>query len=354
MGIDMRTSSAAALLILTMVTLQARDYGPPIGARMPNFGLPDQDGKAHTLKSLLGPKGAVILIFRSADWCPYCKAQLVELEQHQNEFAKLGLNVAAISYDSTAVLRNFAERKSIHFPLLSDPNSKIIRALGILNETVAKDSPQYGIPHPGVFVLDARGVIGAKYFEDDYRQRYTAAGILLHQFGLIPAAEKNEIQGKQIKVTTSASSSTVTAGQRVVLTLDLELKPNMHVYAPGVENYIPIEWKMKDAETAVAQDPAFPAAQKLHLDAINETVPAYSGLFRLTRDINIEQADKLRPAVDSSGHFRVESTLRYQACDDRICYIPQEMPVHWTFRYEQLDAERVPAELQRKGRGSSQ
>lgn len=66
--IAMRTSSAAALFILSIVNLQARDYGPPIGSRMPNFNLPDQDGKAHTLKSVLGPKGAVILVFRSADW----------------------------------------------------------------------------------------------------------------------------------------------------------------------------------------------------------------------------------------------------------------------------------------------
>jgi len=337
-----------------MANLQARDYGPPIGSRMPNFNLPDQDGKAHTLKSLLGPQGAVILIFRSADWCPYCKAQLVELEAHQNEFGKLGLNVAAISYDSTAILHNFAERKGIHFPLLSDPNSKIIRALGILNETVAKDSPQYGIPHPGLFVLDAKGAIAAKYFDDDYRQRYTAAGILLHQFGLLPATEKNETQGKQIKVTATASSSTAAAGQRIVLILDLELKPNMHVYAPGVESYIPIEWKMKDPDTAVAQETVFPMAQKLHLDAINETVPAYSGQFRLMRDINIEQADKVRPAVDSSGHFRVQGTLRYQACDDRICYIPQEMPIHWTFRYEEPDGQRVPPELQRKAGKPSQ
>jgi hypothetical protein len=64
----MRTSSAAALLVLGMLNLQARDFGPPVGSRMPNFNLPDQDGKAHTLKSLLGPQGAVILVFRSADW----------------------------------------------------------------------------------------------------------------------------------------------------------------------------------------------------------------------------------------------------------------------------------------------
>ena len=56
------------LSVLTTVSLCARDYGPPIGARMPAVRLQDQDGKARALKSLLGPKGAVILVFRSADW----------------------------------------------------------------------------------------------------------------------------------------------------------------------------------------------------------------------------------------------------------------------------------------------
>lgn len=42
--------------------------GPPIGTRLPEFELRDQTGKARTLKSLLGSKGAVIVFFRSADW----------------------------------------------------------------------------------------------------------------------------------------------------------------------------------------------------------------------------------------------------------------------------------------------
>jgi len=349
----MRTSSVAALLLLTLATLPARDFGPPAGARMPNFNLPDQDGKTHTLKSLLGAKGAVVLVFRSADWCPYCKAQLMDLEKHQDDFHKLELNVAALSYDSPAVLHHFAERKNVHFPLLSDRDSKIIRSLGILNESVPKDSPQYGIPHPGVFVLDAKGVIKAKYFDEDDHQRYTSAGILLHQFGIIPATERKEIQGKQIAVTSAASAETVSPGQRIVLTLDLELKPKMHVYAPGVETYIPIEWKMKDGEPVIAQPAVFPAPQKLHLDAIGETVPAYSGHFQLVRDINIQDVDKIRPAVNTAGYFTIHSTLRYQACDDRICYIPQELPIQWTLRYEDLDTQRVPVELQRKGHASS-
>ncbi len=62
----------------------------------------------------------------------------------------------------------------------------------------------------------------------------------------------------------------------------------------------------------------------------------------MTRDITIDQDDKLKPALDSSGHFTIRGTLRYQACDDRICYIPQEVPLQWTFQYQELDGERVP------------
>jgi hypothetical protein len=58
----------ALLFLLVCYTLPGRDFGPPVGAKMPGFELPDQDGKAHTLGSLLGPKGAVVLFYRSADW----------------------------------------------------------------------------------------------------------------------------------------------------------------------------------------------------------------------------------------------------------------------------------------------
>jgi peroxiredoxin len=350
----LRCSTAAVLAIALSQPVAARDYGPAIGAPMPDFRLPDADGQVHTLKSLLGAKGAVLLVYRSADWCPYCKAQLTELDRHQNTFRRLGLGVAAVSYDSGAVLRDFAQRKNIHLTLLSDADSKFIRALGILNETVPKDSPYFGIPYPGVFVLDGKGIIRAKYFADDYRERYTSAGILLHEFGVIPPADDNEIEGKQLTLQAGASNALVSAGQTIALTLEVELKPNMHVYAPGVDGYIPIDWKMKDSDQAVARATVYPGAQKLYLKAIDETVPAFSGHFLLTRDLTIGPEEKVQGALDRSGRFSVEGTLRYQACDDRICYIPQELPIRWTFEYQTLDQQRVPGQLQRKAGGAKE
>jgi Disulphide bond corrector protein DsbC/AhpC/TSA family len=255
--------------------------------------------------------------------------------------------VGAVSYDSVAVLHNFAERRGIHFPLLSDPDSKVIRELGILNESIPKDNAFFGVPYPGTFVLNEQGVITAKYFEDDFRERYTSADILTRQFG-VGTGPRTEVQGKQLKLEAGSSNLVVAAGQRVSLTLEIEMKPNMHVYAPGVEGYIPIDWKMKESSAAAAHEVSYPASEKLHLAAIDETVPVYKEHFRLTRDITIGRDDKLRPALDGSGKFTVEGTLRYQACDDRVCYIPQELPLKWTFQYAEFDRVRVPAEMRRK------
>jgi predicted dithiol-disulfide oxidoreductase (DUF899 family) len=73
----------------------------------------------------------------------------VELQSNLEKIRAEGLGVAAISYDSVAVLKSFAERRGITFPLLSDPESKIIRDFGIFNEQSQKGTIQYGIPYPG-------------------------------------------------------------------------------------------------------------------------------------------------------------------------------------------------------------
>jgi hypothetical protein len=276
------------LLLAGACALAAVDFGPPKGTPFPG------------VVTSMGPKGAAVLIYPSSSACAFCKAQLLELEQHREAFHKLGLGVSALPYDNAAISKIFPGRK----------------------------------PHPGWFVLDARQVIVAKYFEEDASQVYTAAAILVHQFGWKPEPAQ-QVEGKQLTATVRASNSAVAPGERVVLTLDIALQPDMHVYAPGVEGYIPIDWKMEDSAAAEVHAPVFPRAEKLYLPAIDETVPAYRSHFRLTRDITIPAADKLHSAVDAAGHFAVDGTLRYQACDDRVCYIPQTLRLQWNFETQE-------------------
>ena len=42
--------------------------GPEVGQKIPSFRLPDQNGRMQDLKSVMGPKGAMVVMFRSADW----------------------------------------------------------------------------------------------------------------------------------------------------------------------------------------------------------------------------------------------------------------------------------------------
>ena len=57
----------------------------------------------------------------------------MQLQSAKQRFAAQGLKLAAISYDSPAILKDFAERHRIDFPLLADPNSEIIRKFNVLN-----------------------------------------------------------------------------------------------------------------------------------------------------------------------------------------------------------------------------
>jgi len=265
------------------------------------------------------------------------------LQGNYQKIRSAGLGLTAISYDSPAILKSFAERQHIAFSLVSDSQSQIIRSFGILNPQPKPGTPTYGIPNPGVYVLDPQGVVTSKYFEDDYRERDTAALILMKQFGIAPDAPHTSFQAKHLSVTASASTPDARMGQHITLILDVDLPARVHVYAPGVQGYIPIDWTQTDSGAAKPEATVYPQAKRISLPVINEVVPVYEGYFRLTRDIVIGPDKVVSPLLDPAGNLTVEGTLRYQACDDQKCFLPENVPVKWTFHFDPLDRTRATA-----------
>ena len=92
---------------------------------------------------------------------------------------------------------------------MSDPESKAIKAFDILNPNGEKGTRYEGIPFPGIYVINEKGTITAKYFDDDYRERFSAASILTREFGS-DGVMKNTVENTQLKLTYSASEATVT------------------------------------------------------------------------------------------------------------------------------------------------
>ena len=70
---------------------------------------------------------------------------------------------------------------------------------------------------------------------------------------------------KHLSLTTSTSVSTVAPGGRVSLVVEITPKPNMHVYAPGQADVIPVSLTLAPSEAAVSQPLQFPKAEKLEI-----------------------------------------------------------------------------------------
>ncbi len=87
-----------------------------------------------------------------------------------------GIQVIGISYDDPTVLRKFSDKSKITYPLLSDPGSRAIDAYHIRNE--AAKGKAAGVPHPGTYILDPKGVVTAKLFLDNFRERHTTEALI--------------------------------------------------------------------------------------------------------------------------------------------------------------------------------
>ena len=265
----------------------------------------------------------------------------MELERSLAKFRAQGLGVAAISYDSPALLRHFSERMGgFHFPLLSDNGSKVIRAFGILNHNIPEDHEWYGIPFPGTFVLDENGVVRAKYFEQMHRQRYTADSILVREFGA-SGGKRVEVVTDHLRLVAFPAQDVASRGNRVTLALDLDLPPKMHVYALGVEGYRPVVVEIDEHPSLQPHETNFPKPEILHLEAIKETVPVYHGRVRILKDVTIS------PRVRDEK-ISIPLTVSYQACDDRVCYAPSKVKFSVEVALVPHDTERAPEALQKK------
>ena len=101
---------------------------------------------------------------------------MVQLQSDLDKIQANGAQLVAISYDSPAILKRFAARKSITYPLLSDTGSKTIDAYGIRNkEATGRTS---GIPYPGTYIIGTDGVIRAKLFLEGYEERASTEAIV--------------------------------------------------------------------------------------------------------------------------------------------------------------------------------
>ncbi len=126
------------------------------GEKAPEFSLPDQGGKTHSLADYRGKK--VALYFYPKDDTPGCTAQGCSIRDNFSGLKKKGIFVIGISKDSVESHKKFAEKFKFGFPILSDTEGKIIEAYGAW-----KEKSMYGKTFLGIarttFLIDEVGTI---------------------------------------------------------------------------------------------------------------------------------------------------------------------------------------------------
>lgn len=273
----------------------------------------------------------------------------MQLQNAKQRFEAQGIKLAAVSYDTPAILKDFADRHKIEFPLLADPDSKIIRSFRVLN-TEAQGMTK-GMALPGFFYIDESGAIREKYFEANYTNRFTANNVIGKLFPELSQEVSQSVEAPHLRLTLAQSDRTVVSGSRVTLTAEIELPPDVHVYSPGVHGYRPIQLVLHATGGIEPAPVNYPSPKVLYLEAIKEQVPVFEGRFRITQDVTVafsKASDGLRAEFGAEKTVSIAGELQYQACDKTICYPPTSVPVKWELKVRPLDLQRSPGNIRHK------
>ncbi len=131
------------------------------GTKAPAFSLPDQDGKKVALKDLKGKP--VVIYFYPADDTPGCTKEACQFNDNLATFNRAGVKVIGISPDGAIKHNRFREKYGLKFPLLSDPEHKVMEAYGAWGEKTMYGKKTVGVIR-STFLVDEKGVITRAWY----------------------------------------------------------------------------------------------------------------------------------------------------------------------------------------------
>lgn len=184
-AIALGTLPVVALAVPALAQLPAAmELGPKVGAAIPAINVVDVAGAPHSARSLMGKSGVTLVFYRSADWCPFCKLQLKNLNEVAKDMEAAGWPMVGVSYDPAPTLAAFSTTNALTYPLMTDPKSAAIDALGIRNASTKGSARFDGIPHPIILFVGKDGTVKAKLYEEAYQKRPASALVLETAKGL--------------------------------------------------------------------------------------------------------------------------------------------------------------------------
>lgn len=180
-------ADAVERMIARLHLADAGSAAPAIGAPMPDFALPDDQGRIVTLSGLLAG-GPLAVIFHRGHWCPYCRLNAAALSEAYDEIEAMGGQLVLIAPEKRAFTTALRDDAKARFRILSDIDNAYAMLCNLaiwvgqemedLMGGAGYDLPRYQgnsawmLPVPAGFVVGRDGRVQARHIDPDYRRRW--------------------------------------------------------------------------------------------------------------------------------------------------------------------------------------
>jgi peroxiredoxin len=158
----------------------------PVGSRIPEFQLPDHDGKSVSSSDLLA-KRRLVLCFIRGRWCPFCVGQMEAMNLILPLIEQAGATLVAISPQSVKQSFFMRDQHKLRFPLLSDAANKVARQFRLayrvpdeqrtvyqrafVNLPFVNGDDSWGLPIPATYIIDRDGIVLFAAASEDCTER---------------------------------------------------------------------------------------------------------------------------------------------------------------------------------------
>jgi peroxiredoxin len=180
-------------MVTRLAASGAGEEAPKVGNAMPDFLLPDQTGRLHSLESLT-ERGPIVIAFHRGHWCPYCRINASALAEAYPEIRSRGAELAAITPEVQKFNAELKAWSGAPFPVLSDMDNAYATMMNLAfyvgdekrermtaagwDITPFNDSDAWTLPIPATFVVGADKTIKARFIDPDYRRRMDLGDIV--------------------------------------------------------------------------------------------------------------------------------------------------------------------------------
>lgn len=182
------------ILMSSFLFSQDKPMGLSVNDEAPDFTAVNQTGEIISLKSQLD-KNSIVLVFYRGEWCPFCSKELQALEDSLRYIIEKGAIVIAVTPERPENISKTIEKTKASYSILYDEGLNIMNSYKVsfkVDSNTVEKYKTYGIdfdkahgevngaslPIPAVYIINKKGIISYRFFDEDYRNRPSVKELL--------------------------------------------------------------------------------------------------------------------------------------------------------------------------------